>query len=125
MALRCTNPSCEAQLRRRLEHFASRGAMDIEGLGESMVGQLVDAGLGGGYDGDLWADGGAIAGAGTDGGEERGEFAGGDRGGAGSGRCGGCFFGLGILHVGTTAARKLAERFSHDGCVVGGDGGRG
>lgn len=45
VAVRCTNPSCEAQLRRRLEHFAVRGAMDIEGLGESSVGQLVDAGL--------------------------------------------------------------------------------
>jgi len=45
VAVRCVNPLCEAQLRRRLEHFAARGAMDIEGLGESMVGQLLDAGL--------------------------------------------------------------------------------
>lgn len=45
VAVRCVNPLCGAQLRRRLEHFAARGAMDIEGLGESMVGQLVDAGL--------------------------------------------------------------------------------
>ncbi len=41
VAVRCVNPQCPAQLRRRLEHFASRGAMDIEGLGEVMVGQLV------------------------------------------------------------------------------------
>lgn len=41
VAVRCVNAQCPAQLRRRLEHFASRGAMDIEGLGEVMVGQLV------------------------------------------------------------------------------------
>jgi DNA ligase (NAD+) len=38
---RCENISCPAKLRRGLEHFASRGAMNIEGLGESMVNQLV------------------------------------------------------------------------------------
>jgi DNA ligase (NAD+) len=42
---RCPNPMCPAQLSRAIQHFASRGAMDIEGLGESLVGQLVDAGL--------------------------------------------------------------------------------
>ncbi len=41
VAVRCVNAQCPAQLRRRLEHFAGRGAMDIEGLGEMMVGQLV------------------------------------------------------------------------------------
>jgi DNA ligase (NAD+) len=44
-AVRCINPDCPAQIRRRLEHFAARGAMDIEGLGEAMVDQLVTAGL--------------------------------------------------------------------------------
>lgn len=43
--LRCLNPGCGAQIRGRLEHFASRGAMDIDGLGEALVDQLVDAGL--------------------------------------------------------------------------------
>jgi DNA ligase (NAD+) len=38
---RCENPACPAQLRRRLEHFASRHAMNIEGLGEAIVDQLV------------------------------------------------------------------------------------
>ncbi|XHR29086.1 MAG: NAD-dependent DNA ligase LigA [Chthoniobacteraceae bacterium] len=42
VAIRCVNPSCPAQLKRRLEHFASRGAMDIEGLGEAMVDLLVE-----------------------------------------------------------------------------------
>ena len=39
---RCENISCPDQLLRRLEHFASRGAMDIEGLGEKMVHLLVE-----------------------------------------------------------------------------------
>ncbi len=41
VAVRCINSQCPAQLKRRIEHFASRGAMDIEGLGEMMVEQLV------------------------------------------------------------------------------------
>ena len=42
---RCENTSCPARLRRSLEHFASRSAMNIEGLGESLVDQLIDQGL--------------------------------------------------------------------------------
>jgi DNA ligase (NAD+) len=42
---RCENTSCPARLRRSLEHFASRGAMNIEGLGESLVDQLLEQGL--------------------------------------------------------------------------------
>ena len=45
VALRCPNRSCPAKLRERLRHFASRGALDIDGLGEKLVDQLVDAGL--------------------------------------------------------------------------------
>jgi len=41
VAYRCINPSCPAQLERGLLHFASRGAMDIEGMGESAINQLV------------------------------------------------------------------------------------
>lgn len=44
-ALRCQNPECPAQLERNLIHFASRGAMDIEGLGPAVVLQLTKAGL--------------------------------------------------------------------------------
>jgi DNA ligase (NAD+) len=39
---RCENASCPARLRRSLEHFASRSAMNIEGLGEALVDQLID-----------------------------------------------------------------------------------
>jgi len=42
---RCPNESCPAKLRRGLEHFASRGAMNIEGLGASLVDQLLEQGL--------------------------------------------------------------------------------
>jgi DNA ligase (NAD+) len=38
---RCENTSCPARLQRGLEHFASRGAMNIEGLGESLIAQLI------------------------------------------------------------------------------------
>jgi len=41
VAYRCVNPLCPAQLGRNLLHFASRGAMDIEGLGEKAIQQLV------------------------------------------------------------------------------------
>jgi DNA ligase (NAD+) len=42
---RCENTSCPARLRRSLEHFASRSAMNIEGLGESLTDQLLEQGL--------------------------------------------------------------------------------
>jgi DNA ligase (NAD+) len=42
---RCENASCPARLRRSLEHFAARSAMNIEGLGESLVDQLIEQGL--------------------------------------------------------------------------------
>lgn len=110
VALRCGNPSCQAQLRRRLEHFASRGAMDIEGLGERMVGQLVEAGLVADLTAiyDLKAEtlealervgekSAANLLAGIAASRERPLWR--------------LLFGLGILHVGATAARKLAERY--------------
>lgn len=42
---RCPNPSCPAQIRERVIHFASRGAMDIEGLGPAVVDALFRAQL--------------------------------------------------------------------------------
>lgn len=110
VAVRCTNPSCDAQLRRRLEHYAHRGAMDIEGLGESMVDQLISANLVSGITDiySLTAD--QLLGlermgeksasnllAGIDASRDRPLWR--------------LLFGLGILHVGAAAARKLADRF--------------
>ena len=45
VAVRCENPACPAQLRRRLQHFVSRGALDIEGLGVQWIEILVEKGL--------------------------------------------------------------------------------
>jgi DNA ligase (NAD+) len=42
VAFRCENLHCPAQLKRWLKHFAARGAMDIEGVGEALIDQLVD-----------------------------------------------------------------------------------
>ncbi len=42
---RCENTSCQARLGRGLQHFVSRVAMDIEGFGESLISQLVNAGM--------------------------------------------------------------------------------
>lgn len=44
-ALRCTDPACPAQVFGAIAHFASKGAMDIEGLGPEIIQQLLDAGL--------------------------------------------------------------------------------
>ena len=43
-ALRCQNPACPAQLERGIIHFASRGAMNIDGLGPAIVRLLIDEG---------------------------------------------------------------------------------
>jgi len=41
-AARCINSSCSAQVKERIKHFASKGAFDIDGLGDKLVDQLVD-----------------------------------------------------------------------------------
>lgn len=109
-AVRCINPDCPAQIRRRLEHFAARGAMDIEGLGEAMVEQLVSAGLVGSLP-DIYAlqpdkvsalermgeksTANLLAGIEASKAQPLWRL----------------LFGLGILHVGAGAARKLADKF--------------
>ncbi len=45
VAWRCVNPQCPPQVLERIKHFASRDAMDIDGLGEAVAEQLLDAGL--------------------------------------------------------------------------------
>ena len=49
----CPNPECPAQLKERLIHFASRGQMDIDGMGEKVIEQLLEAQLIGSY-GDIF-----------------------------------------------------------------------
>jgi DNA ligase (NAD+) len=43
-ASRCINPDCPARLKETVLHFASRGVMDIDGMGDALVNQLVDSG---------------------------------------------------------------------------------
>ena len=45
VAVRCVSPGCPAQLARRVEHFASRGALDVRALGETVVDALVAKGM--------------------------------------------------------------------------------
>ncbi|MBW2093689.1 MAG: NAD-dependent DNA ligase LigA [Deltaproteobacteria bacterium] len=42
---RCPNPACPAQVRASLRHFVSKGAMDIDGLGDKILGQLLERGM--------------------------------------------------------------------------------
>ena len=41
----CTNAGCPAQLKQRIQHFVSRGAMDISGMGEKLVDRFIDLGM--------------------------------------------------------------------------------
>ena len=110
VAVRCVNSQCPAQVRRRIEHFASRGAMDIEGLGEAVINQLVQqkllSDLGDIY--SLKAEAlnelermGEKSVANLLGAIERSRLRPLWR----------LLFGLGILHVGVSAARALADHF--------------
>lgn len=49
----CPNAACPAQVKERIEHFASREAMDIKGIGEALAARLVDEGLAKDY-GDIY-----------------------------------------------------------------------
>jgi DNA ligase (NAD+) len=107
---RCVNPSCPARLRESILHFASRRAMNIEGLGEALVDQLLASGLVRAVP-DLY-------------GLKEEELAGLERMGPKSARNlldeidrsktrepAGVLLALGIRHVGERLARTLAERF--------------
>ncbi len=110
VACRCVNIGCTAQLKARLLHFASRKAMDIEGLGEALVDQLVDQRLVADFSGIYFLKKEILAGL-----ERMGEKSAENlirqieaskkrelyR----------LIYGLGIRHVGVNAARLLTGRF--------------
>jgi DNA ligase (NAD+) len=110
VATRCVNPACPAVVREALRHYCTRRAMDIEGLGEKLVDQLVTAGLltdvASIYDLapdalaalDRWGEKSA---ANLREQIERSKAAGLSR----------LLYALGIRHVGEKAARTLARRF--------------
>ena len=112
VAVRCVNAQCPAQLKRRIEHFASRGAMDIEGLGEAMVEQLVSRGLVNQVSDIYRLTNDDLAGL-----ERMGEKSVANLLGAiersKQQALWRLLFGLGILHVGVSAARALADHFSN------------
>jgi DNA ligase (NAD+) len=110
VAVRCVNSQCPAQVRRRIEHFASRGAMDIEWLGEAVVNQLVQR--------KLLADVGDIYSLKADSLLELERM--GEKSVANlmdaierskARPLWRLLFGLGILHVGVTSSRALADHF--------------
>ncbi|MEY2519018.1 MAG: ligase [Verrucomicrobiota bacterium] len=110
VAVRCVNSQCPAQLRRRIEHFASRGAMDIEGLGEAVINQLVEQKLLGDL-GDIYA----LEAPRLNELERMGEKSVSnlleaiER--SKSRPVWRLIFGLGILHIGVSASRALADHF--------------
>jgi len=112
VAVRCVNSQCPAQVRRRIEHFASRGAMDIEGLGEAVINQLVQQKLLGDV-GDIYA----LKAEPLNELERMGEKSVSNLLGAiersKARPLWRLLFGLGILHVGVSAARALAGHFPH------------
>ncbi|MGI8957507.1 MAG: NAD-dependent DNA ligase LigA [Chthoniobacterales bacterium] len=112
VAVRCVNAQCPAQLKRRIEHFASRGAMDIEGLGEAMVEQLVGKELVREVSDIYRLTNEQLAGL-----ERMGEksvsnlLAAIER--SKKQPLWRLLFGIGILHVGVSAARALVDHFPH------------
>ena len=112
----CTNASCPAQLRRSLQHFCSRDAMDIEGLGAEAADQLVEEGLIESL-ADLYAlDRDELAS--LDGwGERSAENLLAELEGSTDVDLGTFVYALGIRHVGTERARALAAAFSLDDLV--------
>ncbi|MEX0586399.1 MAG: NAD-dependent DNA ligase LigA, partial [Pirellulales bacterium] len=115
----CINPECPAQFRERIIHFAHRGQMDIEGMGEKVVHQLADAELLTSF-GDIYTlhrQRDAVLGL-----ERMGEkkadnlFAGIEESkGRGLARV---LAGLGIHHIGSTAARIVSEHFGSIDALV-------
>ena len=119
VAIRCVNSQCPAQVRRRIEHFASRGAMDIEGFGEAVVNQLVQL--------KLLADVGDIYSLKADTLLELERM--GEKSVANlieaierskSRPLWRLLFGLGILHVGVSASRALADHFPNLDAIAAG-----
>jgi DNA ligase (NAD+) len=108
--VRCTNVECPEQVKRRLRHFAHRGALDIEGLGEMMVEQLVERDLVRRVDHIYELDEEKLATLERMGKKSISNLLGGIKASKAQ-PLWRLIFGLGILHVGATAARALATHF--------------
>jgi DNA ligase (NAD+) len=110
VAVRCTNPSCPAQRRARLEHFVGRGALDVEGIGETLIEQLVKEDLVKDL-ADLYTLTSSQLAALERMGEKSAAKVVEGLARARQPELSRFLFGLGIRHVGATAARLLAEHF--------------
>ena len=108
--VRCTNVECPEQVKRRLEHFAHKGALDIEGLGEMMVEQLVGKGLVKRVDQIYELDDEKLSGLERMGKKSISNLLDGIEA-SKKQPFWRLIFGFGILHVGATAARELANHF--------------
>jgi DNA ligase (NAD+) len=108
--VRCTNVECPEQVKRRLEHFAHKGALDIEGLGEMMVEQLVAKGLVKRVDHIYELDETKLSRLDRMGEKSISNLLNGIEA-SKKQPLWRLIFGLGILHVGSTAARELARHF--------------
>jgi DNA ligase (NAD+) len=108
--VRCTNVECPEQVKRRLQHFAHRGALDIEGLGVMMVGQLVESGLVRRVDHIYELDESKLGRLERMGKKSISNLLDGIEA-SKKQPLWRLIFGLGILHVGATAARELATYF--------------
>lgn len=113
----CVNPECPAQFRERLKWFVGRDQMDIDGMGEKLVDQLVDAGLV-----EHFADVFTLQRKDLLGLERMGEksvdnlMAGIEQ--AKSRGLARVLAGLGIRHIGTAAAKTIARRFPDAGALM-------
>ena len=107
---RCENSSCPSKLRRGLEHFASRGAMNIEGLGESLIGQLCESGLVKSYAGIYLLDAATLEGLERMGKKSAAKLLG-EIEKSKSNDVWRLLYGLGIRHVGERGAQVLADHF--------------
>ena len=108
--VRCINVECPEQVKRRLEHFAHRGALDIDGLGTMMVEQLVEKGLVKRVDHIYELNKEKLSTLDRMGDKSISNLLNGIN--ASKKRpLWRLIFGLGILHVGATAARELADHF--------------
>jgi DNA ligase (NAD+) len=107
---RCDNSSCPSKLRRGLEHFASRGAMNIEGMGESLIWQLCEKNLIKSY-ADIYAlDAATLEGLERMGKKSAAKVLGEIKKSKGN-DVWRLLYGLGIRHVGERGAQVLADHF--------------
>ena len=108
--VRCTNVECPEQVKRRLEHFAHKGALDIEGLGQMMVEQLVGKELVKRVDHIYELDETKLSQLDRMGERSISNLLNGIEA-SKKQPLWRLIFGLGILHVGSTAAREIAQHF--------------